>query len=93
MRLLIEIPSEMMGDITSEITGRRGSIAGFEPHSETTTVQAIAPLAEVQRFGPQLRSLTHGRGRFTLEFDHFAEVPAHVQERILAERAAREPAR
>ncbi|MNC98943.1 Elongation factor G [compost metagenome] len=76
-----------MGDVTSEISGRRGNVLGFEADGEMTTVEALAPLAEVQRFGPQLRSLTHGRGSFTCEFDHLAEVPAPIQEKVVAQRA------
>lgn len=90
MRLRVVVPSDVMGAINGEITSRRGSVIGFEQDGEATTVEALAPLAEVQRFGPQLRSLTHGRGRFTLTFDHYAEVPPHVQERVLAEREAHE---
>lgn len=86
MRLHIEVPSELMGDIANELNGRRGNVLGFDAGERVTSVEAFAPLAEVQRLAPQLRSLTRGRGRFRLEFDHLAEVPAQVQERILSER-------
>lgn len=86
VRLHIEAPSDLTGDIANEVNGRRGSVLGFDAGEHTTAVEALAPLAEVQRFAPQLRSLTHGRGRFRMEFDHLADVPQHVQERVLAER-------
>ncbi|MEX2373748.1 MAG: elongation factor G, partial [Dehalococcoidia bacterium] len=89
MRLRIDIPSDLVGDISGEVSGRRGNVLGFEPGEETTVVEALAPLAEVQRLAPQLRSLTHGRGRFTLTFDHLADVPPQVQEKVLAERGAK----
>src|SRR5690606_30205256 len=88
MRLRIRVPSDLTGDITGEVNARRGSVLGVDPGERTTTVEALAPLADVQRLGPQLRSLTHGRGRFDLEFDHLAEVPAHIQDRVLSERSA-----
>jgi elongation factor G len=86
MRLRIRVPSEAMGDISGVVTSSRGSVLGFEPDGDVTVVEAVAPLAEVQRFGPQLRSLTHGRGRFTMEFDHHAEVPRAIQEQVIANR-------
>ncbi|MCK9485803.1 MAG: elongation factor G [Dehalococcoidia bacterium] len=86
MRLHVEVPSDLVGDIANELNGRRGSVLSFDAGERVTSVEAFAPLAEVQRLAPQLRSLTHGRGRFRLEFDHLAEVPPQVQERILAKR-------
>ncbi len=54
-----------------------------------TTVEALAPLAEVQRYAADLRSLTQGRGYYTMSFDHYEEVPAHIAQRII-EQAQRE---
>ncbi len=93
VRLHIEVPSEVMGDIANELSGRRGSVLGFDSGERVAVVEALAPLAEVQRFGPQLRSLTHGRGRFRMEFDHLADVPPSVQERLLAQGQASTPSR
>lgn len=88
MHLLVHAPGELVGDVTSEITGRRGNVLGMEPNGAGIVIDAVAPLAEVQRFGTQLRSLTHGRGTYTIEFDHYGEVPDHLQARLLEERAS-----
>jgi len=84
MRIHVRVPSELMGDISGLLTSSRGHIVGFEPRGEFTIVEALAPLAEVQRLSPQVRSLTHGRGRFSMTFDHHAEAPSTVQERVVA---------
>ncbi len=89
MRIHARVPSEMMGDISGLLTSLRGHVVGFEPQGDATVVEALAPLAEVQRLGPQLRSLTHGRGRFTMTFDHHAEAPLTVQEHAVANREHR----
>ncbi|MCX8126459.1 MAG: hypothetical protein N3E40_04920, partial [Dehalococcoidia bacterium] len=55
-----------------------------------TMIQAQAPLAEVTRYSIDLRSLTQGRGAYTMEFSHYEEVPAHLTQKIIAEKQARE---
>lgn len=86
MRIHARVPSELMGDISGLLTSSRGHVVGFEPQGEATVVEALAPLAEVQRLGPRLRSLTHGRGRFTMTFDHHAEAPPAVQDQVVVNR-------
>jgi elongation factor G len=84
MRLRVEVPSDRMGDLTGEISGRRGHVLGVESAGPVTVVEALAPLAEVQRFTPQVRAISHGRGKLHLAFDHYAEVPQNVQEQVLS---------
>ena len=81
--LLIRVPSDHVGDVMSDLNGRRGHVHGVEPEGAFSVVSAEAPLAEVQRYSSDLRALTGGRGRFSLEFAHYAEVPMHVQEQVL----------
>ena len=81
--LKIRIPSEYLGDVMSDISGKRGSVHGVDPDGDMSTIDAEAPLSEVQRYATDLRALSGGRGRFTIEFDRYVEVPAHVQEEIL----------
>ncbi|MDP2327424.1 MAG: elongation factor G [Dehalococcoidia bacterium] len=84
MRLTVEVPSDRLGDLTGEISGRRGQVLGVEPAGAETVVNALAPLAEVQRLAPQVRAIAHGRGRLEVAFDHYAEVPPAVQQQVVA---------
>ncbi len=83
MRLTVRVPADRVGDVMSDLNGRRGHVHGVEPDGDYSTVEAEAPLAEVQRYATELRALAHGRGRCSLSFDHYAEVPAHVQDQVL----------
>jgi elongation factor G len=83
VKLTIRVPSDAVGAIMSDLNGRRGHVHGVESVGELSVISAEAPLAEVQRYGPDVRALTNGRGTFTIEPDRYAEVPAHVQEQVL----------
>ena len=87
VRLTIRVPSDRVGEVMGDLNGRRGQVNGVEPQGEHSVVQAEAPLAEIQRYGPDLRAMTNGRGTFTVEPDRYAEVPAHVQDQVLKELA------
>ncbi|MFW6133059.1 MAG: elongation factor G [Planctomycetota bacterium] len=81
----ITVPAEFMGDIASDLSGRRGRIQGQEMlPGNVCAVQAQAPLAEVMQYNSQLRSLTGGQGSYTMEFSHYEPVPGNVQEQIVA---------
>jgi elongation factor G len=67
----------------SDLNTRRGHVHGVESQGTASVIEAEAPLAEVQRYATDLRAITRGRGRFTIKPDHYAEVPAHVQEQVL----------
>ncbi|MEX1104534.1 MAG: hypothetical protein WED87_09800, partial [Dehalococcoidia bacterium] len=58
-----------------------------------SVIEAEVPLAEVQRYASDLRSITQGRGAFELEFDHYGEVPSHIAQKVVAEHTTREEAR
>lgn len=88
MRLHIITPSDHVGDVMSDLNGRRGHVHGVEPNGATSLIEAEAPLSEVQHYATELRALTQGRGRCTMQQDHYAEVPAHVQEQVLKSLAA-----
>ena len=93
VKLTIRVPSERVGDVMGDLNSRRGQVHGVEPQGGHSVVQAEAPLAEIQRYGPDLRAMTNGRGTFTVEADRYAEVPTHVQDQVLkklAELAAAE---
>ncbi len=90
MRMKITVPDAHTGDIISDLNGKRARVLGTSPAGPgLTTIEALAPLAEVQRYAADLRSLTQGRGHYTMTFDHYEEVPPHIAQRII-EQAQRE---
>jgi len=81
----ITVPASYMGDIASDLSGRRGRIQGQEMlPGNMCCVQAQAPLAEVMQYNSQLRSVTGGQGSYTMELSHYEPVPGNVQQQIIA---------
>jgi elongation factor G len=89
MNVAVIAPEASMGDIMGDLSSRRGRPQGSESMGEMHIIRAQVPLAEMLTYAPQLRSMTAGRGSFTLEFDHYDEVPSHLVEKIVAEAKAR----
>lgn len=86
MTLHIMVPDNYTGDIMSDLNSRRGRVLGMNPQGNGfTAIDALAPLAEVQRYVSDLRSITQGRGVFGMEFDHYEPVPAHVADKVIEE--------
>jgi elongation factor G len=86
--MLIEVivPEDKAGDIMGNLNSRRGRVLGMEPHgAKKQGIRAEVPLAEVQRYAPDLQSITGGRGSFTLSFLRYEPIPLHLQEKIVAE--------
>jgi len=84
MTLHITVPESYTGDIMSDLNSRRGRVLGMNPEGNGfTTVEAHAPLSEVQRYVSDLRSVTQGRGNFHMEFNHYEPVPAHVADKVI----------
>jgi elongation factor G len=86
MNVTIRVPEQFTGDIISDLNTKRGQMQGMSPEDGTQVIQAQAPLAEMQRYAIDLRSITQGRGSFTMEFRHYQEVPPNVVQKIIAER-------
>jgi elongation factor G len=84
MSLEIVIPEEFVGDVIGDLNSRRGRIAGVEGGGGRQRVSAKAPLAELLRYATDLTSMTGGRGQFTMELDHYEEVPSQIAEKIVA---------
>jgi len=81
----ISVPSDHMGDIASDLSGRRGRILGQDMlPGGMCVIKAQAPLAEVMQYNSQLRSVTGGQGSYTMEFSHYEPVPGNVQQQIIA---------
>jgi elongation factor G len=86
MKIDVWVPDEYMGDVIGDLNGRRGKVLGVEPENNGQHIGAHVPQAEVMTYAPELTSITGGRGTFTVEFDHYEEVPPHLREKIIAER-------
>ncbi len=83
----ITAPEECMGDIMGDLSSRRGKPQGMETKGHFQIIKAIVPLAEILTYASTLKSITSDRGTYHMEFDHYDELPAHVQEKIVAEYA------
>jgi len=86
MKLTITVPESYTGDITSDLNTKRGRVLGMNPGNGVNVIEAQAPYAELLRYALNLRSLTQGRGTFAMEFDHYEEVPAHLSQKIIADK-------
>jgi elongation factor G len=78
MNVRIVVPDANMGDVMSDLNTRRGRVQGTESEHGNTIITAHVPMAEMLRYTSQLRSITGGRGYFTMELDHYDVVPSHV---------------
>lgn len=85
MNLEITVPEENMGDVMGDVNTRRGRLSGSESVGKYSVIKAAMPLAEVQQYEATLRSMTQGRGSFTMELSHMETVPANIQEKIIKE--------
>lgn len=86
MRVEVVIPEQFMGDITGNLSGKRGAIEGMEDRGMNKVVNAKVPLSEMFGYTTTLRSMTEGRGSMTMEFDHYEVVPQNVAADIIASR-------
>jgi len=84
MMVKIIVPEGNMGDVLGDLNTRRARVMGMETERGRSTITAQVPLAEMQRYTTQLRSITQGRGIFTMEFDHYETVPTHLAQEIIA---------
>ena len=82
----IPVPEANTGDVMSDLNGKRAHVLGMSPDTGgMTVIDAQAPLAEMQRYATDLRSITQGRGSFEMEFDHYEEVPEHIAQKVISE--------
>lgn len=84
MRLTVWVPEDHTGDIMGDINAKRGRVLGMDTDGSMRVVTAEVPMAEVQRYAVDLRSMTSGRGNFEVTFDHYAEVPHQEAQRVIA---------
>jgi elongation factor G len=83
MNLRVTVPEANTGDAMGDLNSKRAKVLGISPQDGYSVIDAQVPLAEVQRYATDLRSITQGRGSYTLEFDHYEEVPAHLAQKII----------
>ncbi len=82
MKVEVIIPEQYMGDVIGDISSRRGRIEGMEARMGEQSVHAFVPLSEMFGYATDLRSRTQGRGLFTMQFDHYEEVPKSIAEKV-----------
>ncbi len=87
MRVEIVLPEEYLGDVMGNVSSRRGNLLGMETVNGSQEIKAEIPLSEMFGYATDLRSRTQGRGQYTMTFDHYAEVPRSVAEKIIGERS------
>jgi elongation factor G len=88
----ITVPESMMGDIMGDMTSRRGRVQGMDTIGNKSIISAQVPLSEMLRYGNDLRSMSGGRGNYTMEFSHYENMPAHIQEEIVSKAKVAEEA-
>ncbi|MCR4306729.1 MAG: elongation factor G, partial [Candidatus Yonathbacteria bacterium] len=86
MKVEVVTPEQFMGDVTGNLSSRRGQVEGMEDRGMSKAIKAIVPLSEMFGYITTLRSMTEGRASFTMEFSHYAIVPQNVAETIIASR-------
>jgi elongation factor G len=84
MRVEISVPEEFAGAVMGDLASRRGRPQGMEPRGSQQVIKAEVPLAEMLSYDAELTSMTGARGSYHMEHDHYDEVPAHLQEKIIA---------
>ena len=85
MRLTVTVPDAYTGEVMSDLNGKRGRILGMNPENRVTVIEAEAPQSELLRYAQDLRSLTQGRGSYSMEYDHYEPVPANLEPRVIEE--------
>ena len=85
MSVAITTPDEYMGDIMGDLNSRRGRVLGMDSKGKNQVIKANVPMAEFLTYAPDLRSMTGGRGMFSMEFSHYDEVPAQIAQKIVEE--------
>lgn len=90
MKITVTVPEDHLGDVMGDINSKRGKVLGMEGEGIVRSVNAEVPMAEMQQYAAELRSLTSGRGTFEMEFDHYEEVPHNEAQAVIAARGADE---
>ena len=82
MKVEVVTPEDYMGDVIGDLNSRRGQVAGMEQRANAQVIKASVPLANMFGYVNTLRSLSQGRAQFTMEFEHYQQVPSAVAEEV-----------
>jgi elongation factor G len=82
MKVDVVMPEEHLGDVMGDLSSRRGHILGMEGRGNSQVVKAHVPLAEMFGYATELRSMTSGRATYSMEFDHYEEIPSNIAEAV-----------
>ncbi len=93
MSMEVIVPDDAMGDVIGDLNSRRGKVLGVDSKPGGQVIRAQVPMSEVLKYSPDLRSMTSGRGSFTVAFSHYEEMPAHLAERVIKEAEAAKAAK
>jgi elongation factor G len=88
VKITIKAPEQYTGDIISDLNTKRGQVHGMNPSEGQNEIEAQVPLAEVQRYAIALKSITQGKGSYSMAFSHYQEVPPMVTQKIIQARQA-----
>jgi len=83
MKVEVIVPEQFLGDTTGDLNSKRARIEKMEDRGNVKVVDAKVPLSEMFGYATQIRSMTQGRGSFTMEFDHYAQVPENIAQQII----------
>jgi len=84
MSVEVSTPDDFMGDVMGDLSSRRGKLGGMEQRGNSQIIRAQVPLSEMFGYATDLRSRTQGRANYTMQFDSYQQMPASVQEEIVA---------
>ena len=87
MKVEVVTPEEYLGGVIGDLNSRRGQIAGTDSRGNAQVVAAMVPLANMFGYVNTLRSMSQGRAAYTMQFDHYAEVPRNVADEVVAKYA------
>ncbi|MEL7596635.1 MAG: elongation factor G, partial [Clostridiaceae bacterium] len=86
MKVEVVVPEEYMGDVMGDVNSRRGRIEGMNPRAGAQVIVAHVPLSEMFGYATVLRSRTQGRGTYSMEFDHYEEVPKSIADKVIGDK-------
>jgi elongation factor G len=85
MKLQVQVPSDCMGDVIGDLNHRRGRVEGMDSTPKGEVIRAHVPMSETLKYSSDLRSITGGRGSFSIEFSHYDELPANLMDKVVAD--------
>ena len=88
MEVEVVVPEEYLGDVIGDLNSRRGKVSGILPRKDAQVVEAYVPLSEMFGYATRLRSLTQGRAVYTMQFDHYEQLPQSIAAEIMEKRVA-----